>query len=456
MLPYTTQYSDADRFSWHLCPAQSHAVRCHSARGEAFIYRPLPWARIHDKQTSRPDAPNTWVARHEVRVKRLRIGVIYGGRSGEHEVSLASAAAIFTHLDLERYEPVPIRIERDGHWVLPDRPPILESPAATIEQAKDKRRRITRSTREVHLLAHPGDETMLLIQRDPGLDASVDGANRAMVSTLALDMIFPIVHGPYGEDGTLQGLLELSNIPYVGAGVVASAAGMDKAVMKELFTASGLPIVKHEVISRRTLREDTAGVLTALSAGMTFPLFVKPANLGSSVGISQAVDRSTLSEALNLAAEFDRKIVIEEAVHPCREIECGVIGNEQPHASVPGEIVPAGDFYDYEAKYLNDRSEVVIPAALTNTQTEEIARLAVAAFRAIDGAGMARVDFLVSANTGEVFINEINTHPGFTTISMFSKLWAASGMSYSVLLDRLVELALERHTDKQERRTTPW
>jgi len=389
-------------------------------------------------------------------VKRLRIGVIYGGRSGEHEVSLASAAAIFAHLDRERYEPVPIRIERDGHWVLPDRPPMLESPAATIEQGKDERRRITRSTREVHLLAHPGDETMLLIQRDPGPNTSAEDTNPAMVSTLALDIIFPIVHGPYGEDGTLQGLLELSNIPYVGAGVVASAAGMDKAVMKELFTASGLPIVKHEVISRRAFREDATGVLSELSTRMTFPLFVKPANLGSSVGISQAVDRSTLAKALDLAAEFDRKIVIEEAVHPCREIECGVIGNEQPHASVPGEIVPAGDFYDYEAKYLNARSKLIIPAALTTKQKTEIASLAVAAFQAIDGAGMARVDFLVSTNTGKVFINEINTHPGFTTISMFSKLWAASGMTYPVMLDRLVELALQRHTDNQERRTTPW
>ena len=267
-------------------------------------------------------------------------------------------------------------------------------------------------------------------------------------------MIFPIVHGPYGEDGTLQGLLELANIPYVGAGVLASAVGMDKAVMKVLFAASGLPIVNHDVVLRRDWQTDRSGIVAGLTARLRFPLFVKPANLGSSVGISCAPDRDTLSGAIDLAAEFDRKIVVEEGVTPCREIECAVLGNGAPQASVPGEIIPSRDFYDYEAKYLDDGSETVVPAALPPERTAEIQRLAIAAFHAIDGAGMARVDFLIERPTDRVFVNEINTHPGFTTISMYSKMWAASGMSYPAILDRLVALATERHAEKQESRTS--
>ena len=388
-------------------------------------------------------------------VRRLRIGIIYGGRSSEHAVSLASsAAAIFANLDRERYAPVPIRIEQDGRWVLAERPPTLESAGDTIARARLESGRAARATRELHLVAHPGDETMLTVERGVDADSGSDDAGHAIVTGLALDLIFPIVHGPYGEDGTLQGLLELADIPYVGAGVLAAAVGMDKAVMKVLFAASGLPIVQHDVLLRRDWQADRAGIVSELTERLRFPLFVKPANLGSSVGISRATDRDTLSSAIDLAAEFDRKIVVEEGVTPCREIECAVLGNSDPEVSVPGEIIPSRDFYDYEAKYLDDSSEIVIPAVLTPGQTAEIQRLAIAAFRAIDGAGMARVDLLLKRNTGRIFLNEINTHPGFTTISMYSKMWAASGLSYPALLDRLIALANERHTEKQESRTS--
>ncbi len=387
-------------------------------------------------------------------VRRLRIGIIYGGRSSEHAVSLASAAAIFANLDRERYEPVPIRIEQDGRWVLAERPPTLESAGDTIARARLESGRAARATRELHLVAHPGDETMLTVERGVGADSGSDDAGHAIVTGLALDLIFPIVHGPYGEDGTLQGLLELADIPYVGAGVLAAAVGMDKAVMKVLFAASGLPIVRHDILLRRDWQADRAGIVSELTGRLRFPLFVKPANLGSSVGISRATDRDTLSSAIDLAAEFDRKIVVEEGVTPCREIECAVLGNSDPEVSVPGEIIPSRDFYDYEAKYLDDSSEIVIPAVLTPGQTAEVQRLAIAAFRAIDGAGMARVDLLLKRNTGRIFLNEINTHPGFTTISMYSKMWAASGLSYPALLDRLIALANERHTEKQESRTS--
>ena len=387
-------------------------------------------------------------------VRRLRIGIIYGGRSSEHAVSLASAAAIFANLDRERYEPVPIRIEQDGRWVLAERPPTLESAGDTIARARLESGRAARATRELHLVAHPGDETMLTVERGVDADSGSDDAGHAIVTGLALDLIFPIVHGPYGEDGTLQGLLELADIPYVGAGVLAAAVGMDKAVMKVLFAASELPIVQHDVLLRRDWQADRAGIVSELTERLRFPLFVKPANLGSSVGISRATDRDTLSSAIDLAAEFDRKIVVEEGVTPCREIECAVLGNSDPEVSVPGEIIPSRDFYDYEAKYLDDSSEIVIPAVLTPEQTAEVQRLAIAAFRAIDGAGMARVDLLLKRNTGRIFLNEINTHPGFTTISMYSKMWAASGLSYPALLDRLIALANERHTEKQESRTS--
>jgi D-alanine-D-alanine ligase len=373
-------------------------------------------------------------------VKKLRVGVIYGGRSGEHEVSLASAAAVFQHLDRDRYEPIAIRIEKDGRWALPSRPPQLVSAAAVIEAAKAGR---PDPGREAHLVAHPGGDTLLTIDR-----AS------STVSGLGLDVVFPVLHGPYGEDGTVQGLLELANVPYVGAGVLASAVGMDKAAMKLVFAARGLPICDYEVVLKRDWQRDRRGILTTVVSRLGFPVFVKPANLGSSVGISKAKHAAELGTAIDFAAEFDRKVVVEAAVPQAREIECAVLGNDAPDASVPGEVVPSREFYDYEAKYIDEGSKLLIPAPLTGTQTEEVRALAVAAFKAIDGAGMARVDFLLAGDSGVLYLNEVNTIPGFTTISMYSKMWAASGVEYPKLLDRLIALALERHAEKQQLRTS--
>jgi D-alanine-D-alanine ligase len=385
-------------------------------------------------------------------LKRLRVGVLYGGRSGEHEVSLASAAAVMANLDRKRYEPVPIRIEKDGRWALAERPPTAVSAADVIEQARLDAARPARTGREVHFVARPSEERILSIDRDASERG--DSLERAVVTGLGLDLIFPVLHGPYGEDGTIQGLLELANVPYVGAGVLASAVGMDKAMMKVVFAAAGLPICAYEVVLRHEWQADPAGVGGRLATRLGFPMFVKPANLGSSVGISKAKDAAGLEDALALAAEFDRKLVVEAAVPAAREIECAVLGNDEPDASVPGEVIPSREFYDYEAKYLDDSSKIVIPADLSDEQTAEIRRLAIAAFRAIDGAGMSRVDFLLERRTGRIFVNEVNTIPGFTTISMYSKLWEASGVSYPALLDRLIDLALERHAEKQQLRTS--
>ena len=378
-------------------------------------------------------------------MKRLRIGVVYGGRSGEHEVSLASAASIFANLDRGRYDPVPIRISRDGRWSVPDHPPAAASAAETIGRARAAKR-AGREGREVHPVARPGHDTLLVVDRGP----SAQGG-RMLADTLILDVIFPIVHGPCGEDGTLQGLLELADIPYVGAGVAGAATGMDKALMKALFASAGLPMVKHETVLRRSWRNGRDAVLSDLTARLRYPLFVKPANLGSSVGISRAADRESLAAGVDLAAGFDRKIGVEEGVAPCREIECAVLGNDEPRASAPGEIIPSGEFYDYAAKYLDEGSSTIVPADLAPHEADEVRRLSIAAFRAIDCAGMARVDFLLD-RAGRLFVNEINTHPGFTTISMFAKLWEASGVGYPALLDRLIALAVERREDRRESR----
>ena len=389
-------------------------------------------------------------------MKRLRVGVVYGGRSSEHEISLASAAAIFANLNRERYEPIPIKIGRDGHWFLSDRPPSSTSAAEVIEGARNGSHGRGTIQREIHPLVHPGDETLAIIERDVTATTSELGkSSHALISTLTLDVIFPIVHGPYGEDGTLQGLFELANIPYVGAGVLGAAVGMDKSIMKALFVERGLPVVNHETVIRREWQQDKSEFLARLIGHLDFPIFVKPANLGSSVGISRTTDRTELSAAIDLAAEFDRKIVIEEGVASCREIECAIIGNNMPEASVPGEVITSRDFYDYEAKYLDHSSETVIPAVLTAKEVKKITSLAIAAFRSVDCAGMARVDFLINSDNGHIFVNEINTHPGLTSISMFAKMWAASGVGYSALLDRLIALAIERHVEKQETRTNP-
>ena len=353
---------------------------------------------------------------------KLRVGVIYGGRSGEHEVSIASAASIFKHLDRTRYEPVPIRIEKDGRWVLSGKVPTAISAADVLKQAPEAALQSIEPTRAV--------------------------------SRTGVDVVFPVLHGPYGEDGTVQGLLELANVPYVGCGVLGSAAGMDKGVMKTLFTARGLPVGPYLVALGHEWKRDAQAITSRVRNELRYPVFVKPANLGSSVGISKAKSDADFDAAMALALQFDRKIVIEAAVPNAREIECAVLGNDEPEASVPGEIVPSREFYDYEAKYIDEGSAPLIPAPLTPEQDAAIRRMSIEAFRAVDGAGMARVDFLMARDTGEIFVNEVNTIPGFTTISMYPKMWAASGLPYDALIDRLIELAMERHAEKQQLRTS--
>jgi D-alanine-D-alanine ligase len=385
-------------------------------------------------------------------VKRLRVGVLYGGRSGEHEVSLASAAAVFANLDRNRYEPVPIRIEKDGRWSIAERPPATMSAGEVIEQARLEAARPPRAGREVHLVAHPSAETILSIDRSSG--ALSDDGSRALVTGLNIDVIFPVLHGPYGEDGTIQGLLELANVPYVGAGVLASAVGMDKGLMKVVFAGHGLPVCGYSIIRAHEWEAARQDVVRDLSAALGYPMFVKPANLGSSVGISKAKDEASLATAIDLARTFDRRIIVEAAVPDAREIECAVLGNDAPEASVPGEVIPAREFYDYEAKYIDAASRTMIPAELPSATAEEVRRMAIHAFQSVDCAGMARVDFLLSRKDGALFVNEINTIPGFTTISMYSKMWEASGVSYPDLLDRLIALAIERHEHKQQLRTS--
>ena len=335
---------------------------------------------------------------------RVRVAVLGGGRSSEHDVSLRSAASVSEGLDPRRYDVVSITIDAAGRW----------TDAAGAE---------------VHLTPGGG-------------------------GPLASDVVFPVLHGPFGEDGTVQGLLELANVPYVGAGVLGSAVGMDKAVMKTMFAAAGLPIVPHITVLRREWERDSTGITVRVASNLAYPVFVKPANLGSSVGISKAKSDTEFTAAMTLALQFDRKIVIEAGVASAREIECAVLGNDDPVTSLPGEIVPSGEFYDYTAKYIDGSSTEIIPAILTDAQVREVRRLAVAAFQAVDGAGLSRVDFLLSRDTGALFLNEVNTMPGFTTISMYPKMWEASGLPYSTLLDRLIALALERHSEKQLLRTS--
>jgi D-alanine-D-alanine ligase len=336
--------------------------------------------------------------------------------------------------------------------VLADKAPLALSASDVIEHGRTHATRAPRAGRDTLLVSHPGDDTLVTIERRTDRDAGPE-TDSAVVTGLGLDVVFPVLHGPYGEDGTVQGLLELAAVPYVGAGVLASAVGMDKAVMKALFVAHGLPIAPYVVATQFEWSRDAQAVAGAVEA-LGFPVFVKPANLGSSVGISKVKSRDALGAALDAAFSFDRKAVIEAAVAEAREIECGVLGNDEPQASVAGEVIPSREFYDYEAKYLDTGSQTVIPADLDDATAARVRQLSIAAFKAIDGAGMARVDFLLSRTTGALAVNEINTIPGFTTISMFAKLWEATGVPYAALIDRLVALACERHAERQRLRTS--
>ena len=356
---------------------------------------------------------------------RKRIAILFGGRSAEHEVSVVSAGAVQRALDPERFDPLFIGITKEGTWHLLDGPPQLEAGATSLPA----------------VTADPALEIEL--SRGSGTIVSPDGEHRE------IDVAFPLVHGPYGEDGTIQGLLELSGIPYVGAGVLASAVGMDKAVQKVLFAAEGLPILPHQVVHEREWEEDPEAV-EARAQDLGYPLFAKPATLGSSIGISRVAHPDHLRGAVETALRYSSKALLERAAEGAREVECGVLGNDDPVASLPGEIVPAGEFYDYQAKYLDEATRLIVPAELDAEVIEEIQRLAVAAFDAIGAAGMARIDFFVW-DQGRVVVNEINTIPGFTHSSMYPRMWEASGLSYPRLIDRLVELALERHERERKR-----
>ena len=395
-------------------------------------------------------------------MEKLRVGILFGGRSGEHEVSLLSAASVLNAIDKEKYDVVPIGITKEGRWLTAENAENLLAGKLQIEP-RNLRAGDPDMTEPAAVL-HRGEAAVFPpepVHRDKGLvpfQADASPLRRASDRAINVDVIFPVLHGTFGEDGTIQGLLELADIPYVGAGVLGSAAGMDKDIMKSLFIAAGIPIVKHVTILRSAWERDSKKIEKLVSSKLKYPVFVKPANLGSSLGISKAHDRHELDSAIEEAARFDRKIVIEEGVggkkEKAREIECSVLGNDEAQASIPGEIVPIKEFYDYNAKYLDEGSKLIIPAKLTKTQTRKVQEMAVQAFKAVDGSGLARVDFLMDPKPGKIYVNEINTMPGFTSISMYPKLWAASGLAYSDLIDRLIQLAMERHEDKKKNQYT--
>jgi D-alanine-D-alanine ligase len=353
--------------------------------------------------------------------KRLRVGVLFGGRSGEHEVSLVSAASVIRALDPEKYEAVPIGITKDGRWLV----------GATAQKLLPE---VLKSGQRVVLPADPNAAALMPLEESRG-------------GGLRVDVFFPVLHGTFGEDGTVQGLLELTGLPYVGAGVLASAVGMDKDVQKRLFLQARLPVVEFLAVPRSQWERERNKALERILKRFRLPVFVKPATLGSSVGMTRAKTRAELGIAMDVAAQFAQKILVERAVRG-REIEVSVLGNEEPQASVPGEIVPHREFYDYTAKYLEEGTQLLIPARLKKQQVKTFQDYAVRAFRAIECTGMARVDFFLERRTGRIYVNELNTIPGFTSISMYPKLWEASGLPYRELIDRLIELALEQHREK--------
>ena len=406
--------------------------------------------------------------------RKIRVGLVFGGRSCEHEVSLSSARSVFQAIDRTRYDLTLIHIAKDGEWRLPARssdarlagaatgdpasgeggapPPIL-----TGRGADDALPILVGYPDGGRLLARSADAANPLEPAAPGAGGAdtgsgTGGSEDALApAATSLDVVFPLLHGPFGEDGTVQGLLELAGLPYVGAGVVGSAAAMDKAMMKRAFRAEGLPVMDYVVVRRSEWRRDPDRVRTEAEARLGYPMFVKPANLGSSVGVHRIDDAGAFPNLVEDAAGFDTKVLIEAAALDCHEIECAVLGNDDPQASIAGEIMPSRAFYDYNAKYVDDASELIIPAPIPPEATERVRELAIAAFRAVEARGLARVDFFVE-RSGErrVFVNEVNTMPGFTPISMYPKLWEASGIPCSELIDRLIRLAIEEHRDRRD------
>lgn len=375
--------------------------------------------------------------------KKLRVGVIFGGRSGEHEVSIRSARAVIESIDRRKYDVLPIAISKDGKWLSPPDATKLLPQSAHRFLSRDV---TARSSGDVAILGDPSHSGLILLE-----------AQRRPLPSEKLDVVFPVLHGPYGEDGTLQGLLEMADIPYVGCGVLGSACGMDKVAMKLLFRQAGLPIGKYIWFLRSQWRANRAAVIRRVNRTLGFPCFVKPANLGSSVGVSRATDKASLVTSVEMAAQYDRKVIVEEALD-AREIECAVLGNDDPQASLPGEYVvydEAARFLDYNEKY-SDTGHVkfVVPAPVSKSQLIKIQRMALQAFQAVDGAGLARVDFFLTQTDQKLLVNELNTMPGLTDVSGYPKMWEASGLEFSRLLDRLIELALERHRDKSINKTT--
>jgi D-alanine-D-alanine ligase len=378
--------------------------------------------------------------------KKLRVGILFGGRSGEHEVSLLSASSILNAIDRTKYEVIPIAITKQGRW-------IASGEATRLLAGNTKPAPVLPKSKSIQLTANTdmaGQNQTLAQQNSP--------------LTQSLDVIFPVLHGTFGEDGTIQGLFELADIAYVGSGVLGSATGMDKSAMKQLFAAAGLPQTPHVNLLRSEWKSDPKRCTKLIEKNLNYPVFVKPANLGSSVGISKVHDRSELAPAMDLAAGYDRKLIIEQGVGgpgaKPREFEVAVLGNDSPVASVVGEIIPGSEFYDYDAKYHSNASVPVIPAILSESESRKIRKMAIAAFRACDCAGLARVDFLMEpavkakkskkAKAARIYLNEINTMPGFTSISMYPKLWEATGLPYKKLIDKLIALAAERHREKQQ------
>jgi len=372
--------------------------------------------------------------------KKISIGVIFGGQSGEHEISIRSARAVIQAIDRKRFEILPIAITKEGKWLPP------AASAQLLPENVKSSLSSTLTTSDVALLGDPSRKGLISIERN----GSAGPAEK-------IDVVFPVLHGPFGEDGTLQGLLEMANVPYVGCGVLASASGMDKVAMKSLFVQAGLPICKHVWFLRSQWRSNPQKVQRKIVKEIGLPCFVKPANLGSSVGVSKATDTRTLTKAVDLAAEYDRKIIVEEEIL-AREIECAILGNDEPEASLPGEYVvfdEAARFLDYTEKYTSTgRVSFVVPAPLSKAMTTRIQRMAIEAFQAVDGAGLARVDFFLERNNGRLLINELNTMPGLTEVSGYPKMWEASGKKFSVLLEELIELAFERHREKSLTKTS--
>ncbi len=379
--------------------------------------------------------------------RRLRIGVLFGGRSGEHEVSLQSARAVMAALEQAGHDVVPIGVTRQGRWL------VAGDPLHALSSGESA------GERSVTMLPEPGRAGLVPVVSGQSSVASGDELpttdHRALTtaSGASLDVVFPVLHGTFGEDGTVQGLFELAAVPYVGAGVLGSALGMDKVVQKTLWRGMGLPVVDFVSLRRRDLESDVDGATSRIEVSIGYPCFTKPANLGSSVGVSKARNRAELEAGLNTAARYDAKILVERGVD-ARELECGVLGNDEPIASVVGEILPGADFYDYCAKYLDTGSQALIPADISPDMADDVRRMAVAAFKAVDAAGLARVDFFLERGTDRLYLNEINTMPGFTEISMYPKLWQASGVSFAELVTRVAELGIERFAERARNQTS--